>query len=138
MRSRLVINTLLYVGRAMGRRAKDFSRHALGRAALIAVAIAVVAFAQGSTGDAQSAQGPAGGGPASGRDYKHDTSPALRDIPPKPYVGKAEHEANRNPRAVSLHKDEPDTVVQSTPSQPASVQVTIQWILFDRQEGGCV
>jgi hypothetical protein len=127
MRSRLMINTLLYAGRAMGRRTTDFSRRALGRAALMAVAIAMLAFAQGSTGDAQSAQGPDGGVAASGRDYKHDTSRPLRDIPPKPYVGKAEHEANRNPRAVSRHIDQPDAVVQSTPSDPAMPGVDLNF-----------
>ena len=63
--------------------------------------VVVLSLAQSATGDAQSAQGQAQDAPTTGRDYKHDTSQKLTDIPPKPYVGKQEHEANRNPRRIS-------------------------------------
>src|SRR4249919_1512645 len=88
------------------------------RHAVLALFISALAISQSATGVAQSAQGPEGG-PKSDRDYKHDTSKGLRDIPPKPYVGKKEHEANRNPRAVSQHKDQPETVAQTTLADPA-------------------
>jgi uncharacterized repeat protein (TIGR01451 family) len=88
------------------------------RHAILALAISALAVSQSATGVAQSAQGP-DGGPKSDRDYKHDTSKGLRDIPPKPYVGKKEHEANRNPRAINQHKDQPDTVTQTTLADPA-------------------
>jgi hypothetical protein len=83
------------------------------------LAIVALALAQSATGDAQSAQGQVQGGPTTGRDYKHDTSKKLTDIPPKPYVGKKEHEANRNPRRISQHKDQPETVAQTALAEPA-------------------
>ena len=69
------------------------------RHAIVALGVSALAISQSATGVAQSPDGP--GGPKSDRDYKHDTSNNLRDIPPKPYVGKKEHEANRNPRRIS-------------------------------------
>src|SRR5262245_5439912 len=93
-------------------------RRRLSRAALFALAAVTLAVTLGTVGHAQPpAASP--GAPAAGRDYKHDRSPNLRDIPPKPYVGKQEHEAASNPRAVSIHKNQPDTVVQSAPATPA-------------------
>ncbi len=49
-----------------------------------------------------------------GRDYKHDVSPPLRDIPPRPIgPGNRTNEANDN-RSIPLygHKDLPDPIVQ--------------------------
>jgi hypothetical protein len=46
---------------------------------------------------------------------RHDTSPALRDIPPAPYVGKRERHMNPNPKIRHVHADEPDPVIQDTP-----------------------
>jgi Carboxypeptidase regulatory-like domain/Fibronectin type III domain len=88
------------------------------RHAFYVLGISALALSQSATGVAQSGQGPAGE-PSSGRDYRHDTSRPLRDIPPLPYVGKAEHEANRNPRRISQHRDEPETVAQTTLAEPA-------------------
>jgi len=88
------------------------------RGTLLAAACSALAMTLGATGRAQSQNAPQGG-PASAADYKHDKSPRLRDIPPKPYVGKKEHEANPNPRAVSQHKNQPDTMVQGTLAPPA-------------------
>jgi hypothetical protein len=88
------------------------------RHAFLALGISALAISQSATGVAQSSQGPEGG-PKSDRDYKHDTSQRLSDIPPKPYVGKREHEANRNPRRVSQHQDQPETVAQTTLADPA-------------------
>ena len=119
MRPRPLIDSLQQVGLAIGRQVKKLSRHAATRWALVALVGAGVSGAFGVTGGAQSPQPPDRSGPGSARDYKHDTSPPLRNIPPKPYVGKAEHEANPNPRAISLHKNQPDSVVQSTLPAPA-------------------
>src|SRR4029450_9436726 len=88
------------------------------RHAFLALRISALAISQSATGVAQSSQGPEGG-PKSDRDYKHDTSQRLSDIPPKPYVGKREHEANRNPRRVSQHKNQPATVPQTAPDERA-------------------
>jgi len=89
--------------------------HTRARRALLALGIGVLALSQGATGDAQSTQDRARGD----RDYKHDTSKRLGDIPPKPYVGKAEHEANRNPRRISQHRNQPEAVAQTTLAAPA-------------------
>jgi hypothetical protein len=80
------------------------------------IGLAVLAVSQTATGVAQSAQAL---GVATARDYKHDTSRNLTDIPPKPYVGKQEHEANRHPRPISQHTDEPEAVAQTTLADPA-------------------
>jgi hypothetical protein len=88
------------------------------RHAFLALGISALAISQSATGVAQSSQGPEGG-PKSDRDYKHDTSQRLSDIPPKPYIGKKEHEANRNPRAISQHQDQPEAVAQTTLADPA-------------------
>src|SRR5262245_3278586 len=100
MRNQRVIRTILTV-----------------RQGLFVVGIGVLALTQGASGAAQSAQ--AQGGVKTDRDYKHDTSKKLTDIPPKPYVGKKEHEANRNPRRISQHKDQPDAVAQTMLAEPA-------------------
>ena len=49
-----------------------------------------------------------------GASYHNDTSPPLRDIPPAPYVGKQQREANANPKVPHTHLDQPDPVVQNT------------------------
>ena len=49
-----------------------------------------------------------------GASYHNDTSPPLRDIPPAPYVGKQQREANANPKIPHTHLDQPDPVVQNT------------------------
>ncbi len=49
-----------------------------------------------------------------GRDYKHDVSPALRNIPPVPVQPQPEHEANLNPHIKTAHHNQPDPVVQSS------------------------
>jgi uncharacterized repeat protein (TIGR01451 family) len=87
------------------------------RFAILVLSIGVLAISQTATSRAQSAQSQ--GGPGSGRDYKHDTSNKLTDIPPKPYVGKQEHEANRHPRPISQHTDEPEAAAQTTLADPA-------------------
>ena len=92
-------------------------KHTRARRVALVLGIGVLAISQNATGDAQSAQ--AQGGPSTGRDYKHDTSKRLDEIPPKPYVGKAEHEANRNPRRISQHQNQPETVAQTTLAEPA-------------------
>jgi uncharacterized repeat protein (TIGR01451 family) len=84
------------------------------RHAFLALGISALAISQTATGAAQSPQAARGD-----QDYKHDTSKKLTDIPPKPYAPKKEHEANRNPRRVSQHKNEPDTVVETTVSAAA-------------------
>jgi hypothetical protein len=59
------------------------------------------------------AQGPAGNVTV-GRDYKHDTSPPLRDMRPPVSPPRPEHEANVNPHINSGHQNQPDPVVQSS------------------------
>jgi hypothetical protein len=49
-----------------------------------------------------------------GASYHNDTSPALRDIPPAPYVGKQERRMNPNPTIPHAHIDQPDPVIQNT------------------------
>jgi len=49
-----------------------------------------------------------------GASYHNDTSPPLRDIPPAPYVGKQQREANANPKIPHTHVDQPDPVIQDT------------------------
>ena len=49
-----------------------------------------------------------------GASYHNDTSPALRDIPPAPYVGKQERRMNPNPEVPHTHVDQADPVVQNT------------------------
>ncbi len=53
-------------------------------------------------------------GVIAGSSYRNDTSPPLRDLPPSPVStkGKAEHEANANPKIPNHHVDGGDTVVQ--------------------------
>lgn len=93
--------------------------HTRARGALLVLGIGVLAISQSATGVAQSAQDRARGGPSTDRDYKHDTSKRLADVPPKPYVGKAQHEANRNPRRISQHRNQAEAVAQTTLAQPA-------------------
>jgi fibronectin type 3 domain-containing protein len=58
--------------------------------------------------------GPGGGGMIVGRDYKHDVSPPLRDIPPARIPPRPNHEANP-PRSTGLgHANAADPVVQNT------------------------
>ena len=95
------------------------------RHAILALGISALAMSQSATGVAQSSEAP--GVPGNGRDYKHDTSKNLRDIPPKPYVGKKEHEANRNPRRINQHKDQPETVAQTTLADPAMPSPTLNF-----------
>jgi len=68
----------------------NFLKHMPTRGALLVLGIGVLAISQSATGDAQSATVLAQGGPSTDRDYHHDTSPRLDQIPPKPYVGKTE------------------------------------------------
>ncbi|HUI36990.1 MAG TPA: hypothetical protein VLZ04_05830, partial [Gaiellaceae bacterium] len=53
-----------------------------------------------------------------GHSYHNDTSRPLREMRASPLAPGREMEASPNPRAVSLHKDVRDTVVQSQPSLP--------------------
>jgi hypothetical protein len=53
-----------------------------------------------------------------GHSYHNDTSRPLREMRASPLASGREMEASPNPRAVSLHKDVRDTVVQSQPSLP--------------------
>jgi hypothetical protein len=46
-----------------------------------------------------------------GVSYHNDTSPALRDIPPAPYVGKQERKMNPNPKIPHPHVDQADPVI---------------------------
>jgi uncharacterized repeat protein (TIGR01451 family) len=86
-----------------------------GRFLCAAAAAAAIPLATSAVGHAQAERRATSGRPMIGREVHRDISPNLRDIPPKPYVGKKEErEANRNPRAVSQHKNAPDTVVQSS------------------------
>lgn len=58
--------------------------------------------------------GPNAGGPTVGRDYKHDVSPPLRDIPPSHIPPRPQHEANP-PRSTGIqHVNSTDPVVQSS------------------------
>jgi uncharacterized repeat protein (TIGR01451 family) len=104
--------------------------HKRTREVLFALCIGAVTLSQGAAGRAQSAQGE-DHGVRFGRDVRHDVSPALRDIPPKPYVGKKEHEANLNPRRTSQHKNEPDPVIQSTADVSAQAASFTAGLNFD-------
>src|SRR5438132_5781604 len=44
--------------------------------------------------------------------YQNDTSEPLRDMKPKPAIPKTEHEANKNPKIPTKHKDSLDPVIQ--------------------------
>src|SRR6266487_5089996 len=44
--------------------------------------------------------------------YQNDTSIRLRDMKPQPAIPKIEHEANKNPKIPTKHRDSPDQVVQ--------------------------
>jgi len=61
--------------------------------------------------------------------YQNDTSIRLRDMKPHPVL-KTEHEANKNPKIPTRHKDSPDPVVQdrfdilksmATPNMPSPI-----------------
>ena len=55
-----------------------------------------------------------------GRSYKNDVSKPVRDLPAKPYTGRAERESSPNPslRAGSVHPNKPDAVVQRQAAKP--------------------
>ena len=86
------------------------------RNTVFVLCLAALAASQTTRG---AAQAPQAQGVETGRDYKHDTSKKLTDIPPKPFPEKKEHEANRNPRRINLHKDEPEAVAQTSLAAPA-------------------
>src|SRR5438045_543051 len=80
--------------------------------------IAVVSF----FGSSLSAQGPSDAvqrnGPKSGRSYKSDVSPALRELPRwRESDRKSEHEANENPKIPHRHRDQADPVIQNKHAQ---------------------
>jgi hypothetical protein len=92
---------------------------------LAVVALLVLGRAQFGTSVVQAAEKSSGNSVIVGHSYHNDTSPPLREIPPQPYTGKPEHEANENPRIPNHHKDGPDEAVQSlhapTLNMPAPV-----------------
>src|SRR5713101_4697951 len=62
--------------------------------------------------------------------YHNDTSIPIRETKPQPALPKTEHEANKNPKVPTSHKDSPDPVVQDsfnilqtlmTPNMPSSI-----------------
>ncbi len=70
----------------------------------------------------------------SGKSYRNDTSPPLRDMKQEPYLGKEmDREANENPKVPhSAHKDRPDEAVQDrTASLIASVAPLIASTLLN-------
>jgi len=101
------------------------------------VALGVVATALATSEHAQMAQSQRS--PVADHDYKHDVSPRLRDIPPKPYVGRQEHEANPNPRRVTQHRNQTDSVVQSNLAQTAmpSPQLNFDGVKFPGVNCNC-
>ena len=73
-------------------------------------------------GSSLSAQGPSDAvqrnGPKSGRSYKNDVSPALRELPRwRESDRKSEHEANENPKIPHRHQDQADPVIQNKHTQ---------------------
>ena len=61
------------------------------------------------------------------RDYKHDTSPPLRDIQPRPIPPHPLHEETE-PRSTGIqHHDAPDTVVQNTLAPLAMPSTTLNF-----------
>jgi uncharacterized repeat protein (TIGR01451 family) len=79
-------------------------------ALLVALGVVIVSGA--------AAKGPGAGGAVVVRDYKHDVSPAVRSITPKPPRHEPKH-AEENPKRPSTHVNAPDPVVQKTPFAPA-------------------
>jgi hypothetical protein len=73
--------------------------------------LAALAGQTGATG-ATANRGAGAGGVITGKDYHHDTSPALRNIPIQPMKKQSEHESSPNWALALSHKNGVDTVVQ--------------------------
>src|SRR5438093_12941742 len=95
-------------------------RVSIRKAALAAIGFSVVSVAAtAGAGGVLASSCPPAGGVIVGHDYKHDTSPPLRDIFPVPPQREQESEVPPPKRPPALHRDAPDFTVQTSAAPDA-------------------